>query len=510
MNDTGIPKPVDTILVVDDEPVNRKVLNTILTRAGYNVEEAASGLECIDYCSEKVPRMILLDVMMPELNGLEACKLLRSMYSRDELPIIIVTTKSEDQDIAAGLEVGANDYVTKPVQRISLLARIENEFSVVASRRELEAQQRSIERALRIQNAMGDVLPDAIVVHNQNGLVLYSNEPLMVVCGGAVPGTIYEVSQTIFNGVLADIAKKDVETCLADSYRVLNEEYELKGVQAGNFQVTSQPITLDDGTGLRVWLWRDLTHLRELEQTAQLQVRIEAVSTFTSGVAHNFNNLMGSILGAAELLDRVVVDSDRGKRLVSVIKLAVEGGRLLTRKMSGIVQVSDRANGDSVVSVVGSLQRLIAKMSAMNDGQITFNLKEEGEYLVDLSEENFNSIFENIFQNAVDSIEGDGQITVAVQPSGEARVTVTVTDNGVGMDDRSVLRVCEPFYSTKNMDERNQVSCDGSGLGMWNVYNLVKIHGGDLEIRSKAGSGTEVEVIVPIRAAAEQGAELIE
>ena len=110
-----------TILVVDDEKMIRNLLNINLTKEGYNVIEAVDGLEAVELATEKKPDLILLDVMIPKLDGLSVCKRIKNTMN---VPILMVTAKDSEVDKILGLELGADDYVTKPFSVRELIARI--------------------------------------------------------------------------------------------------------------------------------------------------------------------------------------------------------------------------------------------------------------------------------------------------------------------------------------------------------------------------------------------------
>ena len=110
-----------TILVVDDEKMIRNLLNINLTKEGYNVIEATDGLEAVEIATEKKPDLILLDIMIPKLDGLSVCKRIKNTMN---VPILMVTAKDSEVDKILGLELGADDYVTKPFSIRELIARI--------------------------------------------------------------------------------------------------------------------------------------------------------------------------------------------------------------------------------------------------------------------------------------------------------------------------------------------------------------------------------------------------
>jgi len=114
-----------TILVVDDEPINRQVLRNQLEMVGYRVEVAIDGLQGLKLLEKLNPQVILLDVMMPRLSGYQTCYRIRQKYSASELPIILLTAKDQPEDTVRGFQHGANDYLTKPFSREELLIRVQ-------------------------------------------------------------------------------------------------------------------------------------------------------------------------------------------------------------------------------------------------------------------------------------------------------------------------------------------------------------------------------------------------
>jgi DNA-binding response OmpR family regulator len=112
------------ILVVDDEPDLLELIDTNLTAAGFSVLTAASGREALRQARELRPQLILLDVMLPELDGLEVCKLLRHDPLTRSIPIVMLTARAMEIDRVLGLELGADDYVTKPFSVRELVLRI--------------------------------------------------------------------------------------------------------------------------------------------------------------------------------------------------------------------------------------------------------------------------------------------------------------------------------------------------------------------------------------------------
>jgi diguanylate cyclase (GGDEF)-like protein len=114
------------ILVVEDEAHLRDILRMQLENNGFSVLEASDGAQGVEMATQHVPDLVLLDVMMPHMDGYEVCRRLRSSFATRQIPIIFLTAKSEDGDLVQGLKDGANDYVTKPWKAKELMLRVHN------------------------------------------------------------------------------------------------------------------------------------------------------------------------------------------------------------------------------------------------------------------------------------------------------------------------------------------------------------------------------------------------
>src|SRR3954470_3307897 len=114
------------ILVVDDEPDALELIGFNLKNAGYEVITAENGTEALKKARGFLPNLVLLDLMIPEVDGLEVCKILRRDPTTASIPIIMVTAKAAELDRILGLELGANDYVTKPFSPRELVLRVKN------------------------------------------------------------------------------------------------------------------------------------------------------------------------------------------------------------------------------------------------------------------------------------------------------------------------------------------------------------------------------------------------
>ncbi len=494
--------PRETILIVDDNDANRLLLKAMLENSGFVTAEATNGKECIEYCEKELPLIVLLDVMMPVMDGIAACEVLRERFSKSELPIIMVTTKISGADVAIGFKAGANDYITKPVDRNILITRVENQIRLLESQQSFTEEKKKAEHALQIQSALGDALVQAIAVHDLEGNIVYVNEPLTCAVRFEECDTISELFSNLFGGLLAEVYEERFHTDATNSESIIDEDLTVTiGSSERFFHIKSRVITLSDAKTIRFWVFEDITAERLVEQRANQQVKMETVGLFAAGVAHNFNNLLGSILGASDILKRSQDKPERFLRCLDIIQDSVASGMRLTKKMSSSRKrknvADDRvANFGSVFSEVWS--EILDECSKTGIGcEFDESLKE---VQVGLTPKDLEVVLRNLLQNAVDAISESGEIVckLADVDTRKTQIAITLKDSGHGMDEQTLERAFEPFFSTRSLDHTNNVSVEGKGLGMWNVYSILRMAKGDVKLQSTPGKGSTATITLPL------------
>ena len=143
------------ILIVDDEPVNRQVFTNYLSLQNYTISQASNGLEALELLESGFkPDLILLDVMMPRLTGYEVTRKIRETWQANELPILLLSAKNQVSDLVVGLDVGANDYLTKPISKDELLARLKTHLNI----KQLKAENLRLATELEITRQLQQML----------------------------------------------------------------------------------------------------------------------------------------------------------------------------------------------------------------------------------------------------------------------------------------------------------------------------------------------------------------
>ena len=219
------------ILIVDDNPANVEIFQARLAANNYEIITASDGEEGLALAKDRLPDLILLDIMMPKMDGIEVCRHLRADSALPFMPIIMVTAKTDSKDIVAGLEAGADEYLTKPVDHAALVARVKSMLrikslhdTVLEQSAQLQAQ---LETATKVQSLFWPDIPELT-----GGSHIWAT----AVPAGYVSGDLYDVIPLPDGSLLAyvaDVSDKGVPAALvmaALSTRIRSEarnQYEI-------------------------------------------------------------------------------------------------------------------------------------------------------------------------------------------------------------------------------------------------------------------------------------------
>jgi len=184
---------IATLLVIDDIPENLRILFKLFERSGYKVLVATTGQEGLQIAQDIVPHLILLDIMMPTMDGFEVCRQLKMGPKTSKIPIIFMTAIAEHDSKIRSFEMGAADYITKPFQRQEVVARVNAHMALSQQQRQLEAQNRRLqeeiqqrekaEEELRLAAAVFSTASEAIIVCNEHNQIVTVNPAFTYITG---------------------------------------------------------------------------------------------------------------------------------------------------------------------------------------------------------------------------------------------------------------------------------------------------------------------------------------
>ena len=491
----GMQHKKQSVLIVDDCPMSRHLLKAILVSAGLDVLEASSGVQCLDFLRREVPALILLDVMMPDVDGFHLLGEIRRSHAADVLPIILVTSCNEEKDIVRGLTSGANDYLTKPFERTTFLARIYNHITLSQMRKHVDERRERLTSLLDLQRALGDMLPEAVMIHNREGVLMYQNEMLKKLCGGDSLGLAHDV---LCRFLPLDLIASLQKGFLKSPSGIVEQEFCLINSEVSHLLVRSAVVELAGGDIARIWSFRDVSKLRTLESDMRRQLEGGSLGKFSGELAEYMRALLSHISEIASQLSAAQESNALAARYIGEIGRYVDEGRAFAEKVKALsVHTEFKLAGCEDLNEV---LRVVVEAAQLSVGErISFVLEADaGLPKVPLTMRNLSSIFGNVLSNAVDAIDGQGWIRIAAQADAErGAVRIRFDDSGNGMEASVAERVCEPFFSTKAPCASGESIAPLKGLGMWNAYNTVRSLGGSLSLSSKVGSGTSVVVYIP-------------
>ena len=167
----------NNILIVDDTPENLTVLLQMLTKQGYRVRPALSGEIALKAVQADPPDLILLDILMPEMDGYEVCSVLKSSEQTAQIPIIFISALSDVEDVVKAFQTGGVDYITKPFQIDEVLARVRTHLELKNALHEKEESQLMLQTIL-------DSIENTIVTVDAEMQIINANRPLDAICVG--------------------------------------------------------------------------------------------------------------------------------------------------------------------------------------------------------------------------------------------------------------------------------------------------------------------------------------
>jgi diguanylate cyclase (GGDEF)-like protein/PAS domain S-box-containing protein len=166
---TASPKPA--VLIVDEAPDNLAPLRDMMLRQGYDTFVAASGERALEIAQRAKPDLILLDAVMPDMDGLEACRRLKAQPATARIPVILMSARSETEDIVAGFDIGAADYIPKPLRMEEVCARVRAQLRLSRSSRDNDNQKEQAERLRMIVDSMDQ----GLLIVERYGRIQYAN-----------------------------------------------------------------------------------------------------------------------------------------------------------------------------------------------------------------------------------------------------------------------------------------------------------------------------------------------
>lgn len=305
-----------TVLVVDDDEISRELIRGLLAPDGYKVLFAKNGLQALEVARRISPDVVLLDIVMPELDGFEVCRKIRATPALRQIPIILLTSLEGRGSRLRGLAAGADEFLTKPVDPIELRARVRT-ITGLNRFRQIGEERARFEAAVEHS-------PEAIALTDAAGRVLHANSALVQLAGRA-PASILEC----FPKSVADDLKHQLATHPTPGRQVAAFETPLAlcAIAGASADVTVVRLPQSDGP-IFEFILRDITERKQLEAQVLRMQRIELLGQVAGGIVHDVNNLLMSVIANADLLEKNATPEIH-KRVHNIRQGAERGAALL-------------------------------------------------------------------------------------------------------------------------------------------------------------------------------------
>ena len=446
------------ILIAEDSATQLQRLQLILERHRYRVTATSNGKLALEAAQRRRPALIVSDIVMPEMNGYDLCRRVKDDPRLSGVPVILVTTLSDPQDVIRGLECRADNFILKPYEAEQLLRRIQ--FVLVNS-----------EMRRNDQPGMG----------------------LEIVFGGQkhfITADRLQILNLLLSTYEAAMERNEELSATRDTLRQTNQKLE-ELTRDLESRVLARTRELESSNQA----------LRQAQQALIQQERLRALGQMASGIAHDINNAISPIaLYTEAMLEHETGLSPEGRSRLVTIQRAIDDVAQTVGRMREFYRPQDLkprfANVDlnALVRQVIDLTRARWSDQPQRSGIIIELKAELASELPEIlgADNEIRDAITNLIFNAVDASPKGGVIAVrsGVAPGEPQRVLLEVTDSGIGMDEETRRRCLEPFFTTKG--ER------GTGLGLAMVFGMAQRHGATLEIESRPGVGTTMRLLFPI------------
>ncbi|MEO8701549.1 MAG: response regulator [Kofleriaceae bacterium] len=485
------------ILIVDDDQADRDALATLLASAGFILTTAGSGDDAIALVAKHPFDLILLDVVMPGLDGYAVMRSLKGALATADIPVIMVSALDDRRSLIRGLRAGAADFLRKPVEPTELRARVENLLKLKAHgdqqneyghqlEGKVDARTAELIASERLYRETFDSAPVGIVHVGMDGRWLRVNQRLCTLLGYSREALLTPEIQAL---VLAEVktAERPADEQVSTEEQYRRHDGTLIWVRC-NMTVHHHS---DGRPDHLILVLEDITEHRALEAQVRQAGKMDALGSLAAGLAHDFNNLLSIIVSYSEMASADLDPKDSLCSDLRAIHSAGQRAAVLTRQLLAFsrnqVLCPQVVDLDEVVDGMRDiLRRLIREDVTL---QISRN-QGAAKILIDRSQ--LEQIIMNLAINARDAMPGGGTLTIESTRTASTprEVVLTMRDTGHGMDAETQARMFDAFFTTKPLGI-------GTGLGLSTVFGIVKQSGGTISADSEVGKGTTFKICFP-------------
>ena len=496
------------ILVVDDDAVARRTLEKLLRAEGFATTAASTGEEALAEARRALPDLLLSDLRMAGMDGLELCQRLHEIDP--DLPIIVMTGYSDMESVIQSLRSGVEDYLVKPLQLDAVLWCLERAIKRRATKLENEEIQRTLNERLLLSSLRQQELADAEALQRaqQSALLEGLSDGVVIADASGRLRMINGAARTILGAgdqELADIdALQRYEAQGLDGQPLGIEQRPLaralRGEEFKDYEVVrmrpngerrhvvSTGTSVRDGNGelaLAIIVFRDVTELRRLEQQR---------AEYLALISHDLRNPLNVVMMAVGTMKTVIEQ----KRPVSLglADRAERNSKRMTAMLDELREVTRLEGGGRVLEAVAcDLRELVEDVvDSIDDarGRIAIETDDGPPYVVLAEAPRLERVIANLVTNALKYSGEEAPVKVRLVRR-ENAVELAVIDRGIGIAPESVKRLFDRYYRTP----AGMAQASGLGLGLYIAHLIVEAHGGRIDVSSEVGKGSTFRLVLP-------------
>ncbi|MEM9006471.1 MAG: response regulator [Cyanobacteria bacterium P01_F01_bin.86] len=460
------------ILVVDDTPANLQIITETLAAAGYKISTAINGERALKRLQTYIPDLILLDIMMPGIDGFETCQQIKANPDIAGIPIIFITALSETAQIAKGFALGAVDYVSKPFQEPELLARVKTHLQMQQVNRILE--QRVAERTEELESVLSQLQASQVELLQLNDDLQHANQQLE------------DYSHTLEERVEARTA-----ALKAAQQHILAQEKlaSLGTLTAGIAHELRNPLNfVKNYAESSIEISEDLlTILEPVIQSLEPEASDEAQNLMTD-LKMNSTTICLYSQRAEQIIDSMMQHTHRDDGEITLqetsltelidqaIKLVDHNKRLHWNDFNPSIHTHHDPKVDVITALPSSLMRTFINL--IDNACDAMRLKQHQRL--------------NQSKTSERLLGSDYTPTLVISTHQlDGQIEVRIRDNGCGIEPAIRTKILDPFFTTKPPGE-------GTGLGLFLAYDIIsKQHQGTLTLETEPGEFTEFVMTLP-------------
>ena len=474
-----------TVLAVDDESRNRRLIEATLSPLGIRVTQAASGEEALRVIAKDPPDLVLLDLMMPGMDGLETARRIRANAGTRHIPIVLLTAFADAERKLQGIEAGCDDFIAKPFDRIELTARIRSLIRVSFYRTQM-ANSKKFDTVFR-ETGDGVALLDGeyrVEAINDNAAGLLAIPGGAPECFDLIEHLYTTRSVSIKKSELLDPERTEVR------FEVRRDETEETGIL-----VLDGALKKIHGPGGAVE-----TAVLTLKDVTQQWTDDRLKENFLSSISHKLKTPLAVILANNESFLNGYLGEITGEQEEALSDMFGAGQELL----SYINKLISFAAPDLFAPSNRALEPLDTFLECYMGSARTRYEKEGVRFTLDgdprLSQFSINSatvslVLDNLVENGVKFAgKNKPEIAISVRRISDGWLEFSVEDNGRGIPPEEIDRVFEKFYQ---VEKYHTGMVEGTGLGLPLARSIVEGMGGTIRVRSRLGDGSIFSFTVP-------------